>query len=58
MNMFILHLISLLLKAVIMGNTVVMKTPRTGGLVHFPLLEAYRDSFPPGVVNVVHGSGY
>jgi glyceraldehyde-3-phosphate dehydrogenase (NADP+) len=40
-----------------MGNTIVFKTPRVGGLVHMPLLEAYRDCFPPGVVNVVHGSG-
>jgi glyceraldehyde-3-phosphate dehydrogenase (NADP+) len=48
---------TLFIPAVIMGNTIVFKTPRVGGLVHMPLLEAYRDCFPPGVVNVVHGSG-
>jgi hypothetical protein len=26
-------------------------------MVHIPLLEAYRDCFPSGVVSLVHGSG-
>lgn len=46
-----------LIPALVMGNTVVVKTPRVGVLLHRPLLEAFRDSFPPGVVNTVYGSG-
>ncbi|HUK63038.1 MAG TPA: aldehyde dehydrogenase family protein, partial [Dongiaceae bacterium] len=46
-----------LVPALIMGNTVVFKPPRLGVLLHSPLLEAFRDSFPPGVVNTVYGSG-
>jgi glyceraldehyde-3-phosphate dehydrogenase (NADP+) len=40
-----------------MGNTVVFKPPRHGVLLHRPLLEAFRDSFPKGVVNTVYGEG-
>jgi glyceraldehyde-3-phosphate dehydrogenase (NADP+) len=46
-----------LIPALIMGNAVVFKPPRLGVLLHRPLLEAFRDSFPPGVVNTVYGSG-
>jgi len=46
-----------LIPALIMGNTVVFKPPRLGVLLHRPLLEAFRDSFPRGVVNTVYGSG-
>ena len=46
-----------LIPALIMGNTVVFKPPRLGVLLHSPLLEAFRDSFPAGVVNTVYGSG-
>lgn len=46
-----------LVPALIMGNTVIFKPPRLGVLLHRPLLEAFRDSFPPGVVNTVYGSG-
>jgi len=46
-----------LIPALIMGNTVVVKTPRPGTLPLYPLLEAFRDAFPPGVVNTVYGSG-
>jgi glyceraldehyde-3-phosphate dehydrogenase (NADP+) len=35
------------------GNCVVMKLPRVGVLCHFPTLELFRDSFPPGVVCVI-----
>ncbi|KNC79104.1 hypothetical protein SARC_08489 [Sphaeroforma arctica JP610] len=48
---------TLFLPCIIMGNTCVLKTPRTGGLCHIPLLEFYQSCFPKGVVNVVHGSG-
>jgi glyceraldehyde-3-phosphate dehydrogenase (NADP+) len=46
-----------LLPALIMGNTVVVKPPKYGTLVHQPLLRAFAESFPPGVVNFIYGSG-
>jgi len=46
-----------LIPALIMGNCVVFKPPRLGVLLHRPLLEAFRDCFPPGVVNTVYGDG-
>jgi glyceraldehyde-3-phosphate dehydrogenase (NADP+) len=48
---------TLLIPALIMGNTVVMKLPRPGVLPCTPLLEAFQNAFPPGVVNTVYGSG-
>jgi glyceraldehyde-3-phosphate dehydrogenase (NADP+) len=47
----------LLIPAIIMGNPVVVKPPRFGTLLYFPLLEAFKDSFPKGVVNTVYGKG-
>jgi glyceraldehyde-3-phosphate dehydrogenase (NADP+) len=46
-----------LIPALIMGNAVIFKPPRLGVLLHHPLLEAFRDAFPPGVVNTVYGDG-
>ncbi len=46
-----------LLPALIMGNTVVVKPPKLGVLIHQPLLHAFAESFPPGVVNFIYGSG-
>ena len=46
-----------LIPALIMGNTVVVKPPRHGVLLFHPLLKAFRDSFPPGVVNTLYGAG-
>jgi glyceraldehyde-3-phosphate dehydrogenase (NADP+) len=46
-----------LIPALVMGNTIVLKPPRFGILLFAPLLEAFRDSFPPGVVNTVYGDG-
>jgi glyceraldehyde-3-phosphate dehydrogenase (NADP+) len=46
-----------LLPALIMGNTVVVKPPKFGTLVHQPLLRAFAESFPPGVVNFIFGPG-
>jgi glyceraldehyde-3-phosphate dehydrogenase (NADP+) len=46
-----------LIPALIMGNTVIFKPPKLGVLLHRPLLEAFRDSFPPGVVNTIYGDG-
>lgn len=46
-----------LIPSLIMGNTLVMKPPRFGILLFQPLLEAFRDSFPAGVINTVYGEG-
>jgi glyceraldehyde-3-phosphate dehydrogenase (NADP+) len=46
-----------LIPALIMGNTVVFKPPRLGILLYRPLLAAFRDAFPPGVINTVYGEG-
>jgi len=46
-----------LIPALIMGNTVIFKPPKLGALLHHPLLEAFRDAFPPGVVNTLYGEG-
>ncbi|MDY6843897.1 MAG: NADP-dependent glyceraldehyde-3-phosphate dehydrogenase [Thermodesulfobacteriota bacterium] len=46
-----------MIPALIMGNTVIFKPPKLGVLLHQPLLEAFRDSFPKGVVNTVYGEG-
>lgn len=46
-----------LIPALIMGNTVVFKPAKYGVLLHKPLLEAFRDCFPKGVINIIYGSG-
>jgi glyceraldehyde-3-phosphate dehydrogenase (NADP+) len=46
-----------LIPALIMGNAMIFKPPKLGVLLHEPLLEAFRDSFPKGVVNTVYGEG-
>jgi glyceraldehyde-3-phosphate dehydrogenase (NADP+) len=46
-----------LIPALIMGNTVIFKPPKLGVLLHEPLLDAYKEAFPPGVVNTVYGDG-
>jgi glyceraldehyde-3-phosphate dehydrogenase (NADP+) len=46
-----------LIPALIMGNTAIFKPPRHGVLLFAPLLEAFRDAFPPGVVNTLFGMG-
>jgi glyceraldehyde-3-phosphate dehydrogenase (NADP+) len=46
-----------LIPALIMGNTVVVKAPRPGVLLNYPLLEAFKEAFPPGVVNTIYGKG-
>jgi glyceraldehyde-3-phosphate dehydrogenase (NADP+) len=46
-----------LIPALIMGNSVVFKPPRNGVLLFEPLLEAFRDAFPPGVINFAYGEG-
>jgi glyceraldehyde-3-phosphate dehydrogenase (NADP+) len=46
-----------LIPALIMGNTVLLKPPRHGILLFSPLLKAFQESFPPGVVNTLFGAG-
>lgn len=46
-----------LIPALIMGNVVCFKPPKHGTLLHYPLLEAFRTSFPAGVINTVYGRG-
>lgn len=47
-----------LIPALIMGNTLLFKPPKYGTLLHYPLLNAFKDSFPPGVVNTIYGRGH
>ena len=46
-----------LIPAILMGNTILFKTPKHGSLLHYPLLDAFRTSFPKGVVNSLYGRG-
>jgi acyl-CoA reductase-like NAD-dependent aldehyde dehydrogenase len=46
-----------LIPALIMGNTLLFKPPKHGTLLHYPLLEAFADCFPKGVVNTIYGRG-
>ncbi|WP_434036983.1 NADP-dependent glyceraldehyde-3-phosphate dehydrogenase [Formosa sp. 4Alg 33] len=48
---------ALLIPAIIMGNTVIFKPAKHGVLLMTPLLEAFRNSFPEGVVNIIYGRG-
>lgn len=47
-----------LIPALIMGNTVIFKPPKLGILLHAPLLKAFKEAFPTGVVNTVYGDGH
>lgn len=46
-----------LIPALIMGNTILFKPPKHGTLLFYPLLKAFRDNFPKGVVNTIYGRG-
>ena len=46
-----------LIPALIMGNTVVFKPAKYGVLLIRPLLKAFQESFPPGVINIIYGKG-
>ena len=46
-----------LIPALVMGNTVILKPPKHGALLYAPLLEAFCDVFPKGVINVIYGEG-
>ncbi len=46
-----------LIPALLMGNTVLFKPPRHGTLLFEPLLDAFKECFPKGVINTVYGRG-
>lgn len=46
-----------LIPAIIMGNTILFKPPKHGTLLHYPLLQAFKECFPKGVVNTIYGRG-
>ncbi len=48
---------ALLIPALIMGNTAIFKPAKHGVLLLSPLMEAFQNSFPEGVVNVIYGRG-
>jgi len=48
---------ALLIPALIMGNTTIFKPAKIGVLLLSPLLEAFQNSFPEGVVNIIYGRG-
>ncbi|HSD07873.1 NADP-dependent glyceraldehyde-3-phosphate dehydrogenase [Flavobacterium sp.] len=48
---------TLLIPALIMGNPVIFKPAKHGVLLISPLLEAFRNSFPKGVISIVYGRG-
>jgi glyceraldehyde-3-phosphate dehydrogenase (NADP+) len=48
---------TILIPAILMGNTVLFKPPKYGTLLHYPMLEAFGSCFPKGVVNTIYGRG-
>ena len=46
-----------LIPALVMGNTVILKPPKHGALLYAPLLEAFCEVFPKGVINIIYGEG-
>ena len=46
-----------LIPALIMGNTVIFKPAKYGVLLIQPLLQAFAESFPAGVINIIYGRG-
>ena len=46
-----------LIPALVMGNTVILKPPKHGALLYAPLLAAFGDVFPKGVINIIYGEG-
>ncbi|HSH64797.1 MAG TPA: NADP-dependent glyceraldehyde-3-phosphate dehydrogenase [Bacteroidia bacterium] len=48
---------AILIPALIMGNTVILKPPRKGVLLYRFLLAAFKDAFPNGVINIIYGDG-
>lgn len=48
---------ALIIPALIMGNAVIFKPAKHGVLLFTPLLEAFQNSFPRGVINILYGRG-
>ena len=48
---------ALLIPALIMGNVVIFKPAKHGILLITPLLKAFKECFPKGVINVIYGHG-
>lgn len=48
---------ALLIPALIMGNVVIFKPAKHGVLLIHPLLNAFKECFPKGVINVIYGHG-
>lgn len=48
---------AMLIPALMMGNTAVLKLPAVGGLAHVQTIKALAKSLPKGVINFVSGSG-
>lgn len=48
---------TVLIPALLTGNTVLFKPPKHGTLLHYPLLEAFGECFPKGVINTIYGRG-
>ena len=48
---------ALLIPALIMGNTAIFKPAKHGVLLLSPLMDAFQNSFPEGVVNIIYGRG-
>ncbi|WP_394973118.1 NADP-dependent glyceraldehyde-3-phosphate dehydrogenase [uncultured Croceitalea sp.] len=48
---------TLLIPALLTGNTVIFKPAKLGVLLISPLLEAFQNSFPKGVINIIYGRG-
>ena len=46
-----------LIPAILMGNTILFKPPKHGTLLHYPMLQAFQECFPKGVVNTIYGRG-
>lgn len=44
-----------LIPALLMGNTAIVKLPRIGRLLFFPLMNCFKEAFPRGVVNILSG---
>ncbi|MDZ7640891.1 MAG: aldehyde dehydrogenase family protein [Desulfurivibrio sp.] len=48
---------TLLIPALLMGNTVIYKPPRQGVLLHRGLAGIFQQTLPPGVINTLFGEG-
>lgn len=48
---------ALLIPALIMGNVLIFKPAKHGVLLIHPLLNAFKECFPKGVINVIYGHG-